>query len=378
MNPFQGVYKDKKVLVTGHTGFKGSWMSLWLHQMGAEVHGISDEIPTRPSHFETAKLEEIVNHRFLDVRDFGAVKAAIEDIRPDFIFHLAAQPLVKRSYSHPLETFAVNVMGTGGILETLRLTDFPCVAVFITSDKCYDNVEWTYGYRETDALGGKDPYSGSKGGAELIIKSYFHSFLTHRADSLRMGVGRAGNVIGGADWAADRIVPDCMRSWSRKEPVRIRSPHATRPWQHVLEPLSGYLVLGRKLHQELTGGEKAPRRSFNGEAFNFGPDAVQNVTVGELLQAMIPHWDGSRWDDVSDSNDSGHEAGLLKLCCDKALHFLDWKATLTFEETVQFTVEWYREFYTQPDKSTRELSSKQIKAYMERAHGTGIDWANPG
>lgn len=376
MNPFNGVYQNKKVLVTGHTGFKGSWMSLWLHQMGAEVHGISDVIPTNPSHFETAGLAEIVNHHFLDIRDFQAVREQVESIRPDFIFHLAAQPLVKKSYSHPLETFEVNVMGTGTMLEILRLADFPCVAVFITSDKCYDNVEWTYGYREEDALGGKDPYSGSKGSAELIIKSYFHSFLAHRSDTFRMGVGRAGNVIGGADWAADRIVPDCMRSWSKKEAVLIRSPHATRPWQHVLEPLSGYLVLGQKLRQELEGTGSPGRRTFNGEAFNFGPDAIQNVTVGELLQAMIPHWEGSRWEDVSESNNSGHEAGLLKLCCDKALHGLDWKATLTFEETVKFTVDWYREFYTHPGNSTRQLSTKQIQDYMDRARATGIAWAN--
>jgi CDP-glucose 4,6-dehydratase len=212
--------------------------------MGAEVFGISDVIPTVPSHFESARLSEIVNHQFIDVRNTAGVKQAIDAIRPDFIFHLAAQPLVKKSYDCPLQTFEVNILGTGNVLEAIRTADFPCVAVFITSDKCYDNVEWTYGYRETDALGGKDPYSGSKGGAELIIKSYFHSFLSNEPDRVRIGVGRAGNVIGGADWAEDRIVPDCVRHWSKGESVSIRSPHATRPWQHVLEPLSGYFLLG--------------------------------------------------------------------------------------------------------------------------------------
>jgi CDP-glucose 4,6-dehydratase len=373
MIPFQDTYRDKKVLVTGHTGFKGSWLSLWLQQMGARVYGISDIVPTVPSHFETAQVSEVIDHRFLDVRNLPALKQAINSIRPDFIFHLAAQPLVKKSYSDPHETFEVNVMGTGNILESIRTSDFPCVAVFITSDKCYDNVEWTYGYRETDALGGKDPYSGSKGAAELIIKSYFHSYFAHQADRVRMGVGRAGNVIGGADWAADRIVPDCMRSWSKGETVEIRSPHATRPWQHVLEPLSGYLLLGQRLFEELSGGDRVGK-PVNGEAFNFGPDAVQNVTVGQLIEAMIPHWKGSRWEDVSKSNNAGHEAGLLKLCCDKALHNLSWKATLNIAQTVKYTVDWYRDYYTNPSVSTRELSNKQIQEYMSCALADGISW----
>lgn len=373
MIPFKNTYQNKKVLVTGHTGFKGSWLSLWLDSMGAEVHGISDEIPTVPSHFETAELGGIIHHNILDVRDYEAVSKLISEIRPDFIFHLAAQPLVPESYANPLKTFEVNVMGTGSILETIRTADFPCSVVFITSDKCYDNVEWTYGYRETDALGGKDPYSGSKSAAELIIKSYFHSFFVGQADRLRMGIGRAGNVIGGADWAADRIVPDCIRSWSKGEVVQIRSPHATRPWQHVLEPLSGYLILGQRLHAELNG-ESFPGGSVHGEAYNFGPDAVQNVTVGELIESMRKHWEGVRWHDVSESNNAGHEAGLLKLCCDKALHGLHWKACLNYDQMVKFTVDWYRDFYASSGESTLELSRKQIQEYMEAALASELSW----
>ena len=341
--------------------------------MGANVYGISDIIPTVPSHFETAQLSELMNHQFLDVRDRDAMGEAIEAIRPDFIFHLAAQPLVKESYANPLETFEVNIMGTGAILDVLRTADFPCTTVFITSDKCYENVEWTFGYRETDALGGKDPYSGSKGGAELIIKSYFHSFFVNQTDRVRIGIGRAGNVIGGADWAADRIVPDCMRSWSKGESVQIRSPHATRPWQHVLEPLSGYLLLGQRLHEELTGEDNG-LPSVNGEAYNFGPDAVQNVTVGELIESMTSHWEGCQWDDVSGSNQGVHEAGLLKLCCDKALHGLHWKACLHYDEMVKLTVEWYRDFYDNEGQSTRALSEKQIEEYMAAAQRSNLSW----
>ncbi|NET40174.1 MAG: CDP-glucose 4,6-dehydratase [Cyanothece sp. SIO1E1] len=315
----------------------------------------------------------MVDHQFLDVRDYGRLKAAMEAIQPDFIFHLAAQPIVKRSYRDPLETFEVNVMGTGNILEVLRTVNLSCVAVFITSDKCYDNVEWIYGYRENDPVGGKDPYSGSKGGAELIIKSYFHSFFASDIDRIRLGVGRAGNVVGGADWAADRIVPDCMRSWSKGEAVDIRSPHATRPWQHVLEPLSGYLALGQYLAEELQG-DSLNRQAVHGEAFNFGPDPSQDVTVGELIECMREYWEDCRWNDVSQSDTAGKEAGLLKLCCDKALSALSWKACMTFDETVKFTVDWYREYYAQPGQSIRAVTEKQLDSYMRLAADRGLSW----
>ena len=373
MIPFNHVYKDKKVLVTGHTGFKGSWLSLWLDSMGAEVHGISDSVPTVPSHFETSRMGDLVHHQLMDLRDFDKVKKTIIDIKPDFIFHLAAQPLVKESYQNPLKTFGINVMGTGHVLETLRISDFPCVVVFVTSDKCYDNVEWTYGYRETDALGGKDPYSGSKAAAELVIKSYFHSYFADPKSGIRIGVGRAGNVVGGADWAADRIVPDCIRAWSKAQAVQIRYPQATRPWQHVLEPLSGYLLLGQRLEAELLG-QQGSQSSVHGETFNFGPDSVQNITVGQFIESMREHWKGVEWEDVSKDHNGDHEAGLLKLCCDKALHQLQWKACLSYEEMVNFTVDWYREFYLEGRYYSRDLSRGQIEAYMTAAMRSNLSW----
>ena len=250
------IFRGSKVLVTGHTGFKGSWMSLWLNQLGAEVHGISIDLASEPSHFTVANIASWINDHRIDIRDAQSLKALVEKIQPDFVFHLAAQALVRPAYTNPTDTWQINTMGTINLLESLRSLKNPCAAVLITSDKCYDNVEWAWGYRETDILGGPDPYSASKGAAELAIRSYVRSFFP--SDGLvQIGVGRAGNVIGGGDWAADRIVPDCMRAWSRSETVQIRNPMATRPWQHVLEPLSGYLNLAvalkdnEKLHGEL-------------------------------------------------------------------------------------------------------------------------------
>lgn len=265
------VFANTKVLVTGHTGFKGSWLSLWLTQLGAQVSGISLGVPTEPSHFAAAGLVERIQDYRLDIRDGTALKSLVQDIQPDFVFHLAAQPLVRRSYADPVETWQTNAMGTINVLEALRGLKNPCVAVLITSDKCYDNVEWVWGYRETDALGGPDPYSASKGAAELAIRSYVRSYFP-KDGPVRIGVGRAGNVIGGGDWADDRIVPDCVHAWSRGETVQLRNPLATRPWQHVLEPLSGYLNLAIALHLDA---------KWHGEPFNFGPPAQQN------------HWWGS-------------------------------------------------------------------------------------
>lgn len=361
---FNNVYQNKKVLVTGNTGFKGSWLSAWLLQLGAKVHGISDRIPTVPSHFEEAKLAEQIHYLEVDVCDFDSVQQALVQIQPDFVFHLAAQPLVRLSYAEPLQTLKTNMMGTANILEVLRLIQHPCNAVMITSDKCYDNVEWTWGYRETDALGGKDPYSASKGGAELVIKTYAYSYFADAKSPVKVAVGRAGNVIGGGDWAPDRIVPDCMKSWSKSQKVEIRSPHATRPWQHVLEPLSGYLVLGQKLAENPT---------LNSEPFNFGPNANQNFTVAELIEEMKKHWSKAEWKDVSDP-DQVHEANLLKLCCDKALHTLGWMSTLEFEETIRFTVEWYKYYYESPNLNTLELTLSQISEYTHIAQKRGLLW----
>jgi len=359
------VFKGAQVLVTGHTGFKGSWLSLWLTQLGARVYGVSLSVPTEPAHFVAAELASSVQDHRLDIRDGGALKALVEKIQPEFVFHLAAQALVRRSYDDPVDTWQTNALGTINVLEALRGLQHPCVAVLITSDKCYDNVEWVWGYRETDALGGPDPYSASKGAAELAIRSYVRSFFPTEG-MVRIGVGRAGNVIGGGDWAVDRIVPDCMRAWSRGDTVPLRNPLATRPWQHVLEPLSGYLNLAMAL-------KEGP--ALHGEPFNFGPPAQQNHSVGELVATMTEHWDHVRWEDVSAQYGGPYESGLLKLNCDKALHHLRWRATWDFEATVRETALWYRHYYEQPAKSIAGFSLGQIVAYVRAAQSQGVAWA---
>jgi len=359
------MFKGKTVLVTGHTGFKGSWLSLWLTQLGANVHGISIDLPSEPSHFSAADLVSRVSDHRIDMRDAVSLSTLIREIQPDFVFHLAAQALVRPAYANPVDTWQTNAMGTINLLESLRLLKKTCVAIFITSDKCYDNVEWVWGYRETDALGGPDPYSASKGSAELAIRSYVRSFFP--ADGLvRIAVGRAGNVIGGGDWAHDRIVPDCMRAWSRSETVELRNPLATRPWQHVLEPLSGYLNLALALSEDC---------QLHGEPFNFGPPAHQNHSVGELVTAMSAHWDQVRWNDVSANHGGPYESGLLKLNCDKALHRLGWQAAWDFETTVRETALWYKHFYENASKSIVDFSLEQIAAYVDIAQLNGIPWA---
>jgi CDP-glucose 4,6-dehydratase len=362
----KNTFKNKNVLVTGHTGFKGTWLSLWLKQLGANVSGVSVDIPSDPSHFVAANLSTQIDDHRLDIRDADSLKKLIHDIQPDFIFHLAAQALVRPSYENPLETISTNTLGTANVLEALRTLDKPVVAVMITSDKAYDNVEWVWGYRETDRLGGKDPYSASKGMAESVIRTYVKSFFNSPDSNVRVGITRAGNVIGGGDWATDRIVPDCMEAWSRNEIVDIRSPEATRPWQHVLEPLSGYLALGAAL---------AENSSKHGEAYNFGPPAEQNYSVRLLIDEMTKYWENVRWNDISQSQEHVHEAGLLKLNCDKALSDLNWMPSLQFEETVRMTVQWYKAFYENDLNSTYDFTMSQISEYTKLAKDRGIEWA---
>lgn len=359
------IFKSAKVLVTGHTGFKGSWLSLWLAQMGAEVHGLSFSVPSEPSHFSAAYLASEINDYRIDIRDGASLSDLVKKIKPDFVFHLAAQALVRPAYLDPTNTWQINAMGTINVLEALRLLKEPCVAVLITSDKCYENAEWVWGYRETDALGGADPYSASKGAAELAIRSYVRSFFPVDG-AVRIAVGRAGNVIGGGDWAEDRIVPDCMRAWSQRETVQLRNPLATRPWQHVLEPLSGYLNLAMALRKDV---------SPHGEPFNFGPPAQQNHSVGELVAAMSTHWDQVRWEDVSAQYGGPYESGLLKLNCDKALHNLGWQAVWDFEDTVRETALWYKHFYENQSESIAEFSRRQVANYVEAARSQGLSWA---
>lgn len=347
---FNGTYKNKRVLVTGHTGFKGTWLCSWLDRLGAEVYGLALEPPTIPSIFAETKLKDRMNDFRIDIREREAVMSRVKMIQPDFVFHLAAQPLVREGYHTPVETFSTNVMGTVYLLEAIRLLDNPCAIVIVTSDKCYRNNEWLYGYRENDPLGGHDPYSASKACAEMVSSSYHNSFFR---DKLHLGMAtvRAGNVIGGGDWAADRIVPDCIRALQSGEPIRVRNPHATRPWQHVLDPLSGYLHLGMRLWNEVIG--KRVKYSIRGEAFNFGPPLDSNRKVGDLVSEILKHWPG-KWIDDSEP-DAPHEADLLQLSVDKAYHVLGWQGIWPFEIAVKKTVIWYR----QRIDSINDASSKR-------------------
>lgn len=363
---FSNIYKNKKVLITGHTGFKGSWLATWLLTLGAEIIGVSKDIPTTPSMFEVLGLEKKIKHHFTDIRDLASLSKIIFMEKPDFVFHLAAQPIVSTSYSDPIETISSNVMGTANVLEALKESNHKCTAIIITSDKAYDNVEQVWGYKEDDKMGGKDIYSGSKGAAELIIKSYFYSFFNKPDCNVRLAIGRAGNVIGGGDWAKDRIVVDCMEAWSRKGVVEIRSPNATRPWQHVLEPLSGYLNLGQALYND---------GSLNGEGVNFGPRAEQNHTVKQLLEDLSVYWNIESSENAFSVTDNipFHEAGLLKLNCDKALFYLKWQAALDYKQTIKFTSEWYFDFYNiSSDLFLRTIA--QIEEYQAIAKEKGLQW----
>lgn len=327
------VYRGKRVLVTGHTGFKGSWLCEWLLGLGAEVFGFSNGVPTKPALFTQLRLAKRIARDIRgDVRDKAAVRAAVSSVKPDFIFHLAAQPLVRLSYRRPLETFDANVMGTAHVLDACRFLKKPCSAVCITTDKVYENNEKGRPFKEDDAFGGYDPYSASKGACEIVISSYRRSFFNSPEANVWIASARAGNVIGGGDWAADRIIPDCFRAIQKGEAIPVRNKVSTRPWQHVLEPLSGYLTLGAAL---------ARRKDFAAVAsgFNFGPDPKDNRTVKAVVEELLKHAKG-RWEDRSDPN-AVHEAGLLNLDIRKAAKVLGWKPTWDFAMTIKTVAEWY-------------------------------------
>ena len=363
---FNNIYSGKKVLITGNTGFKGTWLSAWLTMLGADVYGFSKDIPTNPSMFEVLHLADRIHHRVGDIRDKASMIAYVQEVRPDFIFHLAAQAIVSESYKNPFDTITTNVVGTASVLEAIRTIDWPCTCVLITSDKAYDNVEWIWGYRETDALGGKDVYSGSKGAAELTIKCYWKSFISNMPN-IKFGVARAGNVIGGGDWAKDRIVVDCMKAFSQGQSVEIRCPQSTRPWQHVLEPLSGYLTLGWFLYED---------RSENGEAYNFGPRAEQTKTVLDLTRDLAVAWGISAEKSVNvTDNIPFREATLLKLNCDKALAYLHWHSTYHYEQCIRAIADWYKAYYVENKSDMYTLTINQIKAYMSEAAKEQLAWA---
>lgn len=347
-------YKRKKVLVTGHTGFKGSWLSAWLINLGSEVYGVSDEIPTSPSNFEALNLKNNMHDLRVNLLNSKKIKKIVTDIQPDYIFHLGAQALVRSSYENPLNTINVNAIGTANLLDSLRDLNHEVNVVAITSDKAYDNLELKRGYVETDILGGKDPYSASKGMAELVIKTYFHSFFKSKNQNIKISISRAGNVIGGGDWAKDRIVPDCVKAWAKNDPVEIRNPDATRPWQHVLEPLGGYLLLGSKLSDQ---------KKINGEAFNFGPKKENNYSVRDLLEEMQRQWPEVLWKDTSSGKKGFYEAKLLRLNCKKAEKFLNWKPILNFSETSKMTIDWYKNFYN--NEQMLDFTMDQIHNYTK-------------
>jgi CDP-glucose 4,6-dehydratase len=361
---FQEIFKGLRVLVTGDSGFKGSWLCEWLLLEGAEVFGIGLSPQTSPSHFELLCLGKRIDHKDIDIRDLASLNSRISKIKPHIIFHLAAQPLVRYSYVNPVETYQTNVIGTVNILECIRQLETICVGIFITTDKCYENMEWTHSYRECDPMGGHDPYSSSKGCCELVINSFRQSYFSNTSIKPLKAVAsaRAGNVIGGGDWSMDRIVPDCIRSLQSRIPVSVRNKNATRPWQHVLEPLGGYLLLAAELVKIVRNPEPTNERLIDlTNAFNFGPDLYSNRTVGELVEEMLKHFDGS-WQDNSDSK-AVHEASLLNLSIDKAYHKLGWRPKWNFQKSVKMTADWYK-VINESQLNSVKITQEQIKEYM--------------
>lgn len=338
-NYLKNSYKDKTILITGHTGFNGSWLTLWLTKLGAKVIGYSLEPPTEPNLFEILELEnKIDTHIIGDVRDYKHLFSVFKEYNPEYVFHLAAQSLVRFSYKEPKLTYETNIIGTVNVLEAVRKTRSIKVCIIVTSDKCYENKEWIYGYREIDPMGGYDPYSSSKGCAELVVSSYRRSFFNPKdygkTHNLALSSVRAGNMIGGGDWGEDRIVPDCMRALSKGETIVIRDPLAIRPWQYILEPLSGYLLLGAFMHKN---------RIKYSDAWNFGPNNECIMPVEELVKLVIKYWGNGEY--TIDTSVHPHEAGFLKLDASKAHVLLGWEPIYNINEAIERTINWYRNFY---------------------------------
>jgi len=379
--PFAGAYAGKRVLLTGHTGFKGSWMAQWLAALGAEVTGFARDPLPHETLYDQAGVASLLKEDVRgDLADRDLLASVVARVQPDFVFHLAAQPLVRLSYDIPLETFATNVMGTIHVLDAVHRAGHSCQVVCITTDKCYENREWLHSYREEDAMGGHDPYSASKGMAELAIASYRNSFFEPHAQSstshlnsgeaaIRVASARAGNVIGGGDWAMDRIVPDCFRAIRTGASIPVRNKIATRPWQHVLEPISGYLWLGAALaHPERFGYPTSAQ--FRG-AFNFGPNLSSNRTVAQLVEELLKHAPG-KWEDRSDPK-APHEASKLNLAVDKAFHLLAWQPVWNFESTLANTASWY--VRDAAGESAATMCQEQIAAYIAAAKAKNLPWA---
>jgi CDP-glucose 4,6-dehydratase len=368
MIPDLDLYSGKRVLVTGHTGFKGAWLSQWLLGLGADVYGLALPAP-KPSLFFAVELERRMKHAVQDIRHASELTDTIRELRPEFIFHLAAQALVRVSYREPVQTFATNVLGTAHLLEAVRVEKVSCTIIVVTTDKCYENDATAEdniprSFKESDPLGGHDPYSASKAAAEIVVASYRDSFFAHGAD-VALASARAGNVIGGGDWAEDRIVPDCIRALSTGKPIPVRNPNFTRPWQHVLEPLGGYLLLGARLEQaRQTRSAEAIARFA--QAFNFGPEPAANRSVRDLVEEVLHHWPGS-WEQIHQEKHL-KEAPLLSLAIDKAGKTLGWKPRWDFAETVHQTVSWYRDYFDRAQRadsfSMIDFTQKQIATYV--------------
>jgi CDP-glucose 4,6-dehydratase len=352
-------WAGKTVFISGHTGFKGAWLAYWLIVMGSHVVGLALEPETHPSLFAQLDLAKDLAHHIGDLRQQHLVTSLVQRYKPDMVFHLAAQSLVRRSYREPHLTWETNVLGTIHVLEALRNLDSPCAAVFITTDKVYENREWVHAYRENDPLGGYDPYSSSKAGAEMAIASWRRSFFAH--SPVAVASARAGNVIGGGDWSEDRIVPDAIRALQKGLPIVVRNPKASRPWQHVLEPLGGYLQLAQCLYESAT--TRQPDDTY-ADAFNFGPAVTSNRSVRELVEQILAHWPG-HWQDGSNP-DAAHEATLLNLSIDKAYHKLKWQPRWSFPETVARTVSWYRQTVESANPwEIRQITLRQIIEYCQ-------------
>jgi CDP-glucose 4,6-dehydratase len=362
---FNGFYKSKRVLVTGHTGFKGGWLSLWLKELGAKVSGLSLPPPTHPNLHEIIKGYAFESQTNCDIRNLRPLTQAVKKARPQVIFHLAAQPIVRRSYAEPLETFETNALGTANLLEAVRQSNLNCILIIITSDKCYENREWEFAYRENDSLGGHDIYSMSKGATELVAQAWNKSFFKPNPKLGPVATVRAGNVIGGGDYAQDRIVPDCVRALTKKKPILVRNPSAIRPWQHVLECLSGYLWLAACLSAE-------PKTSRLASPFNFGPEPSARQPVRRLVEEILSIWPG-QWVDGSDPK-APHEAMLLSLSIEKAGALLGWYPAWDFREATHYATAWYRARHLDRNADMLGFSKRQIQEYTEAARQKQLAW----
>jgi CDP-glucose 4,6-dehydratase len=364
---FNHAYAGQPVLVTGHTGFKGAWLALWLRELGAQVFGYGWPPPTQPSLYEVIRQGTFAGEVDDDIRNRPSLLRILNEVQPSFVFHLAAQALVRQSYANPLETFAINALGTAHLLDAVRETGRRCVTIIVTSDKCYEHQRWDVGYRETDPMGGSDAYSMSKGAAELVVQAWRTSFFGPNSALGPVASVRAGNVIGGGDYAADRLVPDCVRALLASRPIDIRNPSFTRPWQHVLDCLSGYLWLGARLAD--------PRSPVPAGPYNFGPGPLRSLSVAEVVTRILNHWPGE-WRDASNPN-SVPESDRLALAIDKAVQVLDWLPTWGIDEAVLRTVQWYHHRHVVNHADMAGFTRRQLGDYCSQARQQGLPWAQP-